>query len=65
MVLEERGVNSGMLEADMVKALSEMHDFKLKKIRVEEFASRHGHRCQCLLKYCCELNPVGGFWGTG
>ena len=64
MVLEERNVNtSGMNKADMIKVLENMHDFKVKKHRVEELISRHGHRCIFLPKYHCELNPIKRVWG--
>ena len=63
-VLEERNVNTtGMNKADMVKALADMHGFKVLKTRVEELISKLGHKCIFLPKYHCELNPIERVWG--
>ena len=63
MVLQERGIDtSQMVKADMINCLSNMHDFKFEKSKVENHIATRGHRCLFLPKFHCELNPIERVW---
>ena len=63
IVLQERGIDtSQMVKADMINCLSNMHDFKFEKIKVENHIATRGPRCLFPPKFHCELNPIERVW---